>query len=249
MLEKLTIGQLAAIFEINIQTLYYYDKIGLLIPSFRDSVTGVRSYSFKQVQQLSTILYLKKCGFSLAEIKEIESNLTPETTRKKLIEKSEDLMKQWKEIVKLDDALHKKLQYIDDELNIMPEEDKKILYRKKRYYLEIGVEETAYRAEALYYYPLVVCYYLRGKVFGALLENENPIGADKRPIVTIPNGSYLIAYHKGPYTTIYQHQDEIMNEYPNLEFTGDIYTFDIVDQMNCAKIDDFVTKMEFQIKT
>ena len=149
MLEKLSIGQLAEIFKINIQTLYYYDKIGLLIPSFRNTLTGVRCYSFKQVQQLSTILYLKKCGFSLDEIKEIESSLTPETTRNKLIEKSDTIMNEWKEIIKLDTALRKKLGYIDNELEKIAKEDRKILYRKKRYYLQIGIEETAYGTEEL----------------------------------------------------------------------------------------------------
>ncbi|MGD1821327.1 MAG: MerR family transcriptional regulator [Pleomorphochaeta sp.] len=248
MLDKFSIGQLAAMFNINIQTLYYYDKIGLLIPSFRNTVTGVRSYSFKQVQQLSTILYLKKCGFSLEEIKDIESNLTPETARTKLIEKSEEMMKQWKEIVKLDTALHKNIKYVDNELMLVEKNKHKIMYRKKRYFLEIGGEETAYGTEDLYYYPLVVCYFGCKKVFGALFDKKNEISENEGTINTILNGNFLVEYHYGSYDTIYEHQREIMKNHPELNFTDNVYTFDIVDQMNCSKIEDFVTKMEFQLK-
>ncbi len=249
MLERLSIGQLAAIFRINIQTLYYYDKIGLLVPSFRDSTTGIRNYSFKQVQKLSTILYLKKCGFTLDEIKEIESTLTPETTRERFSEKSENIMRQWIEIVKLDTALHKKLNYVKDEIEKISDEEGKILYRKKRYYLKIGLEETAYGTEDLYYYPCVVKYDSQGKVFGALIDKKDTNIADHGPVIKIPNGQYLIEYHKGPYSTVAEHKERIMNEHPELEFTGDMYSFDIVDQMNCANTEDFITRMEFQIRS
>lgn len=247
MLETLTIGQMAAVFRINIQTLYHYDRKGLLVPSFRDPATGRRKYSFKQVQQLSTILYLKRCGFSLEEIKEIESDLTPQKARDRFFKKSEDIMRQWREIIRWDEALHKKLGYIDHELGLRLKEEGRILYRKKRYYLEIGMEETAYGTEDLYYHPLVVSYYPTGKVFGALLEKKDSAGAADGPIVTIPNGTYLIAYHTGSYTTIPAHQEEIMGAHPELKFTGDVYTFDIVDQMNCSTMEDFITKMEFEI--
>jgi DNA-binding transcriptional MerR regulator len=248
MLEKFTIGQLANLFNINIQTLYYYDKAELLVPYYRSPGTGLRCYSFKQVQQLSSILYLKKCGFSLNEIKEIQRNLTPQTAKEKLIQKSEEIMKQWKEIVRLDKAIHSKLAYVDEERMKIEKENAKVLYRKKRYFIKTGVEEIAYCTEYLYYHPVVVCYFPNGKVFGALLEKDDDIEIENMTVNTIPNGDYLIAYHKGPYSTIYERQEKIIQENPDLQFTGDIYTFDIIDQMNCSNQEEFLTKMEFQIK-
>lgn len=131
---------------------------------------------------------------------------------------------------------------------MIPKEEHKILYRKKRYYLIIGGEEAAYGTEDLYYYPLVVCYFSNEKVFGALIEKNDNIGKGNGEIITIPNGKYLVEYHKGPYTTIYEHQQEIIKTNTELKFSGDIYTFDIVDQLNCSKTQDFITKMEFQLK-
>jgi len=60
-------------------------------------------------------------------------------------------MIQWKEIVELDKALHKKIKYVDDELALRAIEEEKILYREQRYFLKIGVEESAYGTQFLYY--------------------------------------------------------------------------------------------------
>jgi DNA-binding transcriptional MerR regulator len=248
MQEKYTIGQIADLFNINIQTLYYYDKIELLVPFYRNPVTNIRYYSFKQVQQLSSILYLKKCGFPLKEIKEIQCDLTPVIAKDKLLKKSEEIHKQWDEIMRLYQAIHSKLQYVDDERLKIPKEENKIIYRKKRYFAETGTQEIAYGTEYLYYFPVLVCYFQGCKVFGALIEKNEDLEIENKSVKIIPNGDYLIAYHKGPYSTIFEQQEKVMKEHPELKFTGNIYTFDIVDQMNCSEEEEFLTKMEFQLE-
>ena len=52
-------GETASLFNVNIRTLRYYDKIGLLRPEWVDPDTGYRYYSTKQFERLNTILYLK----------------------------------------------------------------------------------------------------------------------------------------------------------------------------------------------
>lgn len=248
MLERFTIGQLASLFNINIQTLYFYDKKGILVPSSRNAITGVREYSFQQVQQLSTILYLKKCGFSLDEINETLKDLTPENTREKILEKSDVMMNQWREIVKLDDALRKKLKYTDEELNLIPKLKNTVVYRKKRYFLELGGEEAAYGTETLYYNPIVVLYSNEGKMFGALVDkNDSSIGKEEIRH-TIKNGNFLITYHRGLYTGIPKFIEKVINDYPELEFSGNVYAFDLVEHMNCSNTEDYITKLELELK-
>jgi DNA-binding transcriptional MerR regulator len=65
-----TIGELADLFAIDVQTLRYYDKIGLLIPSHRNHANGYRLYKFDQVYQVASIRYLKRLGYSLEQIRE-----------------------------------------------------------------------------------------------------------------------------------------------------------------------------------
>ena len=68
MKDLFTIGETAALFKINIRTLRYYDKIGLLTPEKVDPDTGYRYYSTKQFERLNTILYLKALKMPLDKI-------------------------------------------------------------------------------------------------------------------------------------------------------------------------------------
>lgn len=54
--------------KVSVQTLHYYDKIGLLKPSIRHS-NGYRCYSEKDLLKLQQIIALKFFGFKLSKIK------------------------------------------------------------------------------------------------------------------------------------------------------------------------------------
>lgn len=68
---KLKIGEFSKLNFVTIKTLRHYEQIGLLIPNHVDEWTGYRYYDVCQMQQMRRILYLKKLGFSLEEIREI----------------------------------------------------------------------------------------------------------------------------------------------------------------------------------
>ena len=64
------IGEFASQLGISTDTLRYYEKHKLLMPSRRTSA-GYRVYSYSQLRQMRFILRAKNVGFSLAEIKEL----------------------------------------------------------------------------------------------------------------------------------------------------------------------------------
>ncbi len=66
------IGELAKHFDINQDTLRFYEKNQLLVPSER-SGAGYRLYTEQDKQTLSFILRAKAVGFSLKEIQELLS--------------------------------------------------------------------------------------------------------------------------------------------------------------------------------
>ena len=68
---KLTIGEFSKINNISAKALRHYEKIGLLIPFERDNLSGYRYYVVEQIEQMSRIIYMKKLGFALEEIKEV----------------------------------------------------------------------------------------------------------------------------------------------------------------------------------
>lgn len=67
------IGDLAKICNVSTQTLRYYDTEGVLKPDITDSSSGYRFYSVDAVEKYKQILFYKNLGFSLDEIKIIQS--------------------------------------------------------------------------------------------------------------------------------------------------------------------------------
>ncbi len=66
----LKVSQVAKQLGVNNQTLYFYERIGL-IPSPQRSSSGYRLFSDRDVERLKFIVHLKRLGLSLQEIREI----------------------------------------------------------------------------------------------------------------------------------------------------------------------------------
>lgn len=68
-----TIGELAKILNITTKTLRHYEELGLLIPAFKNPITGYRYYLKEHIKEAYIIFSLKKMGVSLKKIKEIKN--------------------------------------------------------------------------------------------------------------------------------------------------------------------------------
>ncbi|MCH7519350.1 MAG: Hg(II)-responsive transcriptional regulator [Candidatus Dadabacteria bacterium] len=71
-MEKITISKLAKKTEVNIQTVRYYERRGL-IPEPQRTESGYRQYSYDTVLRIRFIKRAQKLGFSLKEISELLS--------------------------------------------------------------------------------------------------------------------------------------------------------------------------------
>ncbi len=80
-MEKLTIGQLAKKANVNLETIRYYERRGL-IPEPPRNKSGHREYSLEAVKRTEFIKRSQALGFSLKEISELLSlRIKPGTTR------------------------------------------------------------------------------------------------------------------------------------------------------------------------
>jgi len=66
-----SIGKFSNLCNVPVKTIRYYSDIGLLEPSFIDEVTGYRYYDYEKMKELNTIQVLKDCHFSLKEIEQV----------------------------------------------------------------------------------------------------------------------------------------------------------------------------------
>ena len=69
-METLTIGRLAERGGVNLETVRYYEREGLMLPPPRKS-SGHRAYPLNAVRRLRFIRRCQELGFSLGEIKEL----------------------------------------------------------------------------------------------------------------------------------------------------------------------------------
>jgi len=110
-MEMITIGKLAKRIDLNIETIRYYERRGL-IPKPRRRESGYREYSDETTIRILFIKHAKDLGFSLKEINELLSlKLDPGTScsevRKKAEIKIEDIEGKIKTLRKMKKALLK----------------------------------------------------------------------------------------------------------------------------------------------
>lgn len=67
----LSIGELAKLRNVNVQSLRYYEKLGILIPAYINPESGYRYYSLEQIMILDTIILC----IDKEKIRKIQSNL------------------------------------------------------------------------------------------------------------------------------------------------------------------------------
>ncbi len=65
----LSIGEVAKIRNVNVQSLRYYEKLGILVPAYVNPETGYRYYSLEQIMILDTIVLCVDLGIPLKDLK------------------------------------------------------------------------------------------------------------------------------------------------------------------------------------
>ncbi len=71
---KMLIKEFAELTGVTVRTLHYYDKTGLLKPSFTDKNNGYRYYDEKSLERMQEILFYRELDFPLKAICDILSS-------------------------------------------------------------------------------------------------------------------------------------------------------------------------------
>lgn len=248
MKDYLNVSEIGRLFGLGVQTIHYYDKVGILKPAVRSKENGYRKYKFDQIYQLASIRYLRKLGYSIEEIQEFQNTSSPQESIDMLRERSAALHAQWEEMMRLDDVIMRKIQYIENALADLEIDSVTVRELPARRYVPIGTEEEIYMEDSFYMYPTIAFYEENLKYFGALVENmadENEIR--QMDISVIPAGRYLVGYHKGPYSSVSRRFREMMEAYPQYHYSGRVINFNIIDQFVEQHNENYVTEIQIQI--
>ncbi|MGQ4876914.1 MAG: MerR family transcriptional regulator, partial [Promethearchaeia archaeon] len=87
--EQISIGRFSLMTRLSIKALRLYDKKGILVPEFKDNITGYRYYSIPQIEQGIKIKILTQLGFGLNDILNIlkSAEMKNEPKLKEIFEK------------------------------------------------------------------------------------------------------------------------------------------------------------------
>ncbi|MFS0784628.1 MerR family transcriptional regulator [Bacillus sp. 1P06AnD] len=108
------IGEISKLFQIDIRTLRYYDKIGLFKPQSVDSSSGYRRYTIDQFEQLNTIMYLKSLNVPLKNIKLFLENRDIDHILLLLEEQQQVTEQKLKEFNQIQKKLERRIRLITD---------------------------------------------------------------------------------------------------------------------------------------
>ena len=254
MKKYLSVGDLAHTFGLDVQTLHYYDSIGLFQPEIREEKTRYRKYRFDQIYQLASIRYLRKMGYSLDNIQEYLDTRNPDNTLALLNKRSEELHRQWAQLMRIDDALQRKIQFVNRQKGQLDLESVQVQWFDERTYIPIGSEEILYLEDSFYFYPTIAFYEGDLKYFGAYLYEPTDEDTVAQPTVhpanasVIKAGHYLVGYHLGPYETIQQTILSMRQTHTELALGARVINFNIIDQFLERDRARYITQIQIPIE-
>ena len=263
----LTTGEFAKVMNVTKNTLFHYDKIGLLSPEVKLH-NDYRYYSFKQIETMDVILILKEFGMPLQEIKRYLNECNSEGLLN-LLEKEENLIEK-----KIKELENKKTWITErrEELKNFGKIDINKIYIKnesERYYLLKSSErsdnfsiakitgdliEQYNNALLTNTYKIIWLQYeenIKKDIHNnyhdvILLMNKKPKGI-KYSI--LEKGRYIKAYHKGKWEDIGETYAKI-KEYikiKNLKVDNLYLESSIVDRLITNDYKDYITEINVRI--
>ena len=252
MKEYMTIGEIAAIFNMDVQLLRHYDAKGLFVPAERNEETGWRMYRFDQIYRLATIRYLRKLGYSLRKIDVFLRAQDMSGTIQTLHEQSALLRRKTDELLRTDRIIQGKLEFIQREMGKMTEKEPFIRSFLERDYVPIGAESALFTHELFYFYPTVGFYHGEEKQFGAYLYDDTcnlalPDELKTAGISKIQAGRYLCGYHTGAYAGIQRSINALLEAGSGMRLDHTVVTINIVDQFLEANQTNYLTELQIRV--
>ncbi|PAB57552.1 MerR family transcriptional regulator [Anaeromicrobium sediminis] len=267
--DMFSIGQVAKIHRISIQTLRYYDRIDLLKPEHTDEKTGYRYYTEAQLETLETISYLKLLGMSLKDIKNylneghVKNSKEQLKSHLKLVdEKIEELNYARKKIINKLNIIDKALLIDDFKVHEKYIGERNIIYKP----LINGQDFTEFGMAIKDIYEMANEHYLEVKdEVGVTLEYEDVLKGkyesfsglflftqddDVSDIKKLPKGKYVCSYHRGKYKDTHKTFKKMLDYIKNkgYEVTGKVVEISLIDLLVAKDERNYITEIQIPVK-
>ena len=263
-----TIGQFAALYQINKKTLMWYDEIGLFKPAVVGE-NGYRYYSYQQCPALETILIMRELNISIPEIAAFMKNRCAESFDNVLMEKTVEIDESIRHLMLIKEAVVHQRKQLDElktidvsGFSVVEKPEQRLVLMKSAKGTPVEQETEMLLAEVRRH----KAYRKYGILYGAILPADSIYrhdfadyrgvflqipGAENLPDAHIqPEGAYLRAYSKGSWDKLPGKYCEILDyaRQKGLRLRGYAYETGINDIISNSE-DDYITRIEIPVET
>lgn len=263
----ITTGEFAKLAGVTKHTLFYYNEIGLLSPEITLE-NGYRYYAFAQLEVFDTIYLLRQLGMPLEKIRHYLEHQDPELLLELFREESRIIQEKIKELERSADWIRKKsdtiqkafstdfesisLQFLPESYLIFSrvEQPNERTWAKKIGELFDLCERNGVKSLYPIGYRQNTSEIEKGifdnyHVFYALFD-QRPAGL---PCEKKPAGTYLVAYHRGPWQNMEQTYRKIL-EYAaaqKLRLGPHFYEDSVLDGLVAKNPENYITRITCRI--
>ncbi|WP_068501409.1 MerR family transcriptional regulator [Paenibacillus kribbensis] len=263
----LTSGQFAKVMGISKDTLFHYDRLGILSPEFK-AENGYRYYSINQIDVFKVISILKELEMPLKEIKEYLNKRSPHELIALLDHEEAMLNSKIKQLQKMKSIISEKkritqaateiistdmiIEENNDEFLVITEADPytndKSIYDsmiKHEKYLNIYSIDASHTVGWMRDTKRVLANetFNYDYLFTRVSKKSNYSNFKRK------KGTYLIAYHTEGYSSVCDTYDRIIN-YANdksIELQGFFYEDVLLDDLSVRGYEEYLIKISVQI--
>ncbi|URJ62505.1 MerR family transcriptional regulator [Paenibacillus polymyxa] len=265
----LTSGQFAKVMGISKDTLFHYDRLGILSPEFK-AENGYRYYSINQMDVFKVISILKELEMPLKEIKEYLNKRSPQELIVLLGKEEAMLNSKIKQLQKMKSIISEKKRITQAATEIISTDI--IIEEKKEEFLvvtgadpytnDISIYDSMIKHEKyLNIYSIDASHtvgWMRDTkrvlanetfnydyLFTRVSKKSNYLNFKRE------KGTYLIAYHTEGYSSVCDTYDRIINyaKDKSIELQGFFYEDVLLDDLSVRGYEEYLIKISVQILT
>lgn len=266
-----TAGELAGLFDIPKQTMFYYDRMGILEPEFI-AENGYRYYSTTQYLTLEIILFLRKMDISVPDIRDFLKDRSKENLQNLLSDRKKKCLRQLDECKHLLHALDSYEHTLETSKNLILNQVLLQYHPSCRMYISPIPEDqrgglSAITIRARHVREAFESCLCKEKPTGWIISQKDFIKGDFKHASSVvtragsctdipcnfirPEGLYLSLYIKGAY---FLHADKFLHqlqEFMNRNHLipdGDLFLFPIISYWVTDDSEEYINFLSLKVR-
>lgn len=264
----LKINEVSKLYNIGIDSLRYYEEIGLLAPT-RGKENNYRYYTYDDLMKLNLIRELRKLNFSFIQIKEMLGNRNLTSTLQLLNKELEIIDSEIQKMQESRSAVIQRITSINNAISDITYNQFSIRHMPERkclhiFYGDVKLNEIDYYISAFIKEHGINIKDIIGRSDGYRLDISSSSSPDRysvkevfilnkfltEPSFTLPAGSYLTVAYNGNISKSRVWGEKLLQyaKRNHLKIEGDLFEFCVIDYYETDFQDEFITLLQIKIQ-